>query len=174
MLISAKDKNAIDSGKVRSEAEEEIRRLIESIEWALSRFRAEIDSDPRQAFEKAFLAWKAAVALLIARYILENPDPGNPVVRELVELGVVSVSRSEEVEVRVKTSRAVKALKVLKRTRLARYAEELLGVRDAAFRLHSAFYDDPEHSGYADVDEAVGDAKKVIDVVEKVVNSVSG
>ena len=52
--------------------------------------------------------------------------------------------------------------------------EELLGVRDAAFRLHSAFYDDPEHSGYADTDEAVEDAKRVVNTVEKVAKSVLG
>jgi len=158
----------------REKAGEEARRLAEQLEWALHAFRSEMEREPRQAFEKAFLAWKTAAALAALAAILSD---GEELLNRLEELGAVSVGPSGELEVHVKTSNVVKVLYVLGELgprEAAVAARRLLKHRKEAFMLHSSFYDDPLHSGFIDWGEAAEAARALVREVEAVARLVRG
>jgi len=129
----------------------------------------ELGTTPRQAFNKVFLAWREAIAYIAARLLADPRFSG--IVRD--QLSRLPTPAYEDGEVRVTTGNAVKTLKTLLRVcseaGCSQRVVEALGLlweaRDTAFKLHTAFYEGPEHAGFEDEREAVEATRRLLEKI---------
>ena len=154
----------MDGYSVRIVSEKELRRHIRQLEWAVRGAEEELRRDPRQAYNKAFYAWREAIAALAA--MLAAGPGAQPLRERLREIGAY-----EEGEVRVTTSNAPRVLKTLKEYvmktigaghEVYRLLEGLDALRKDAYMLHTAFYEGTEHAGFTGDEEAIKTAHRVI------------
>ena len=151
-------------------ASKEVKRHLKNMTWALGEAEEELASGaPRQAYNKVFLAWREAIAY-IAALLLEDPRLSSMVRDALTRLPVPAY---EDGEVRVTTSNAVKTLRALLRLctaagcdkRIVEALRLLERLRDTAYKLHTTFYEGPEHAGFEDEKEATEAAKTILEKV---------
>jgi len=135
----------------------EARRHVEQLEWAIRGALEELEKDPRQAYNKAFYAWREAVAT--AASILAS----NPALSERLR----RLSAYEENRIIVTTSNAPRVLRALKehieeQHPLYEVLEELDTVRRDAYMLHTAFYEGVEHASFTGAEEAAETLRRVV------------
>ena len=138
------------------------RQLGEALE-ALQKAHAELRSgEQRQAYGKLFLAWKKAVAALLAAAALAAPE-----IIEALEKAP-QPPLTERWEIIVTTGNAPKLLRLLRDSCLAagcpmeilEAARLLEEARRDAYMLHYAYYEGPERAGFADDGEAMEAAER--------------
>ncbi|WP_048191420.1 hypothetical protein [Pyrolobus fumarii] len=166
----------VDDGSVgRRSGVREVERHRGNLLWALELAERELGTTPRQAFNKVFLAWREAIAYIAARLLADLRL--SKVVRD--QLSRLPTPAYEDGEVRVTTSNAVKTLKTLLRVcseagcgrRVVEALRLLWEVRDTAFKLHTAFYEGPEHAGFEDEMEAVEATGRLLEKIRRLVET---
>jgi len=142
----------------------EVERHLENLQWALEAAGRELGGgEARQAFNKVFLAWKEAVAAAAALAALLEEEVAR-------RLSTMEPSPIQDGRIVVTTANAPKALRVLRDAcsggdcpeELRRLIEELWRARQLAYQLHYAYYEGPEHAGFADEGEASASARSLL------------
>ncbi len=126
----------------------------------------------RQAYNKVFLAWRGALALIAAK-LLEHPAYRGEVMNALKMLPEPAVSGEG---VRITTGNAARVLPRLQRLCMELDCPEgitealrvLAETRKDAYMLHTAFYEGAEHAGFEGDDEAAETAKRLIERLGRV------
>ncbi len=143
---------------------EEVERHLKGLQWALEAARRELSGgESRQAFNKVFLAWKEAVAAVAALAALLGEEAAR-------RLSTMEPSPIQDGRIVVTTANAPKTLRLLRDAcsvedcpeELRRLIEELWRMRPLVYQLHYAYYEGPEHAGFADENEAAVSARSIL------------